>query len=372
MILGGMRPGVPPRIPGFGGPFTGALAKGGCKGRPFDEEDWSRDWYCEKCRERNFARRLQCHKCGAEKPAEGCTKAPTRLQSGQTCNGMVKSYNKKGFGFIMLLDTENAQDLYYTRENLSPKLELRNIPGQNVTFEAHRFPDGKWAAVNIRPFGEDKADLYAARREAAAAGPAYFARQNAPYSSVSSGFSDRDAAGRPASASAPSRRNISPHAGSRAYKETLMAELGQRSANRRSDSPKRKRRRGGRSSESSQKRASSDSSSSEKKRRRKKKAKKRRKSSSSSSSGCVSVAENESASKAAEPSGVDHGPEIDKAKSAALEELLKLRDKPLDARMSDFRALLRKWHPDKNPDKTEVATAVFQFLQKGKSMLDTR
>jgi curved DNA-binding protein CbpA len=293
---------------------------------------------------------------------------------------MVKSYNKKGFGFIMLLDTENAQDLYYTRENLSPKLELRNIPGQNVTFEAHRFPDGKWAAVNIRPFGEDKADLYAARREAAAAGPAYFARQNAPYSvslGINGGFSDRDAAGRPASANMQSRRNISPHAGSRAYKETLMAELGQRSANRtRSESPKRKRRRDqrSRSSESRKKKRSSDSSSESKKQRKKKKGKKRRKSSSSSSSsGCVIETDEAAPAKAADASGADSNLAIDKAKSRALEELLKLRDKqPLEARMSDFRALLRKWHPDKNPDNTEVATAVFQFLQKGKSMLDTR
>jgi len=41
-----------------------------------------------------------------------------------------------------------------------------------------------------------------------------------------------------------------------------------------------------------------------------------------------------------------------------------------EARMTEFRALLRKWHPDKNPERVEVATAVFQFLQKGKPVLD--
>jgi curved DNA-binding protein CbpA len=40
-----------------------------------------------------------------------------------------------------------------------------------------------------------------------------------------------------------------------------------------------------------------------------------------------------------------------------------------DARSKEFRQLLRNWHPDKNPDKVEVATAVFQFLQKGKRLL---
>ena len=37
--------------------------------------------------------------------------------------------------------------------------------------------------------------------------------------------------------------------------------------------------------------------------------------------------------------------------------------------MKEYRELLRQWHPDKNPDKVEVATAVFQFLQKAKPMI---
>lgn len=76
---------------------------------------------------------------------------------------------------------------------------------------------------------------------------------------------------------------------------------------------------------------------------------------------------------------------------------------PKEARMKEWRELLRQWHPDKNPHRIEahcqgswrvscsqhfvcllfasclwewhsqfwkVATAVFQFLQKGKPMLD--
>jgi len=68
---------------------------------------------------------------------------------------------------------------------------------------------------------------------------------------------------------------------------------------------------------------------------------------------------------------VSHNPEIDKAKAEALEKLLKLKTvEPKEARMKEWRELLRQWHPDKNPQRIEVATAVFQFLQKGKPMLD--
>ena len=61
---------------------------------------------------------------------------------------------------------------------------------------------------------------------------------------------------------------------------------------------------------------------------------------------------------------------------------------PKEQRMKEWRELLRHWHPDKNPHRIEVcptvklvpascqlkplqvATAVFQFLQKGKPMLE--
>lgn len=64
-------------------------------------------------------------------------------------------------------------------------------------------------------------------------------------------------------------------------------------------------------------------------------------------------------------------PEVDKAKAEVFAEMLKLRDiQAKEVRMSEWRALLRKWHPDKNPDRVEVATTVFQFLQRGKPMLE--
>ncbi|CAJ1326828.1 unnamed protein product [Effrenium voratum] len=64
-------------------------------------------------------------------------------------------------------------------------------------------------------------------------------------------------------------------------------------------------------------------------------------------------------------------PEIEQAKLEALEKLRKLQSiEPKEARAKEWRALLRDWHPDKNPDKIEVAKEVFQFLQKGKTIIN--
>ena len=40
---------------------------------------------------------------------------------------------------------------------LAQRLQTRDIPGQHVTFEIHRYPDGKMTAMNIRPIGEEAA-----------------------------------------------------------------------------------------------------------------------------------------------------------------------------------------------------------------------
>merc|ERR1712232_1289088 len=67
---------------------------------------------------------------------------------------------------------------------------------------------------------------------------------------------------------------------------------------------------------------------------------------------------------------VEESEEVQKAKIDALQKLTSLQSvEPKDARIKGYRALLREWHPDKNPDRLEVATAVFQFLQKGKKLL---
>ncbi|CAK0814462.1 unnamed protein product [Prorocentrum cordatum] len=62
------------------------------------------------------------------------------------------------------------------------------------------------------------------------------------------------------------------------------------------------------------------------------------------------------------------GPE---AKMVALQKLQELQKiEPKEARAKEWRMLLRNWHPDKNPDNKDVATEVFQFLQKGKNLLN--
>lgn len=66
-------------------------------------------------------------------------------------------------------------------------------------------------------------------------------------------------------------------------------------------------------------------------------------------------------------------PEIAQAKKQVLAKLTDLQKvEPKEQRAKEFRLLLREWHPDKNPDKLEMATAVFQFLQKGKSLLNLK
>lgn len=117
--------------------------------------------------------------------------------------------------------------------------------------------------------------------------------------------------------------------------------------------------------------ASSSSGSPKKKKKQKKRRKKSSSSSrSSSSSSSVRSAKAENTASSAATSAEVSNPELDLAKKSALDQLVKMKSvEPRDARMKEFRALLRQWHPDKNPEKKDLATAVFQFLQKGKSLL---
>lgn len=122
-----------------------------------------------------------------------------------------------------------------------------------------------------------------------------------------------------------------------------------------------------------------------KKRKDKKKGKKKKKKKSKSSSSeevlSSSSSRSRSRKRSAGGSGVASGgkevekpktsPEIEQAKLEALEKLKSLQGiESKEARAKEWRALLRVWHPDKNPDKKEVATAVFQFLQKGKTIIN--
>jgi len=356
------------------------------------------DWLCRMCRERNFSRRMDCFKCHVPRPPDAeLVQAPmlTAPPNGSTLTGMVKSYNKKGFGFIMVFG-HNSPDIFYTRENVSQRLMHPDMPGEQVTFELFR-ERGKLVARNIRPLGDDnskgackgminaRADFHQSRLDEGQWKCPFCQEQNfarrtecfrcrAPKSQgppASGGFSDGPGNVRPPPAP---RKTFSPHAGARAIRESLRAEMaaksgasaggksGKSSSSSSSSSAKKK-------SSKKRKRSSSSSSSSKKKHSKKKKSKKKRSSSSKSSSSSGVVVEADGAAGDAKSSSGNA--EIDKAKADALKELQRLQSvEPKDVRMSEFRALLRCWHPDKNPDRVELATAVFQFVQKGKVLVN--
>eukprot|EP00403_Amphidinium_massartii_P045307 CAMPEP_0178458228 /NCGR_PEP_ID=MMETSP0689_2-20121128/47439_1 /TAXON_ID=160604 /ORGANISM="Amphidinium massartii, Strain CS-259" /LENGTH=444 /DNA_ID=CAMNT_0020084533 /DNA_START=188 /DNA_END=1523 /DNA_ORIENTATION=- len=401
------------------------------------------DWECSVCREKNFAKKPDCFKCKTFRTAE-CRTMPARVMSappcdGTTVTGMVKSYNKKGFGFLMCFGGYN-QDVYFTRENVSSKLLHPDMPGEQVSFEVHR-ERGKLVARNVRTLGESlhgqqqygfgkyggKGNLIGGSSGSGvpaededkswicpSCGSHNFSRRSEcfkckmprplnpppaprgfsdapqpvypgmPMAGVRPGFGMPGMPGQmpPQAPAAPGaapgvappqpqiqapKRTFSPHAGARAIRESLMGEKKEekdeeesKSSRSRSRSSSRRSRRKGKKRKGRHSSSSSSSSSSDKK-RKKKKGKKRSKSSSSSE-------EQQDGNGNIKASG---NPAVDKAKQEALQKLLALREiQSKETRMSEWRALLRQWHPDKNLDNVEVATAVFQFLQKGKSLMN--
>lgn len=363
----------------LGGPpnFSAGLLGGPPKA--WIEEDRRSDWYCPNCRERNFQKRSECFKCHESKPEEGKGLPPPKPPPtvGQTLNGMVKSYNKKGFGYIMCLGENECQDIYYTRDDVSPRLLHPDMPGEHVTFELCR--DGRWlVAKNIRPLGEDfssdaKGHIFVKQPGAKGNGDEDRTQDWACLSCGERNFlkrllcykcrtpRDRTADTRPKARPAP-RRTFSPHAGSRGIRESLIAAGGIRS---------RSKKKGSNSS-------SSSSRSKPKKKKKKNKTKKRKSSSSSSPGSKISSSASDceigaaSAGSGAPKVQPSDNPEIDAAKAAALEQMMKLSKlENKEEKLSGWRALLRQWHPDKNPERIEMATAVFQFLQKGKPIVDS-
>jgi len=113
--------------------------------------------------------------------------------------------------------------------------------------------------------------------------------------------------------------------------------------------------------------SSSSSSSSEEASERRRKKKKKRKSKSRSSSASSEKSFGQVVDSVAKPNT-----ELDKLKNSALQRLIKIKDETPEIRKRSWRALLLEWHPDKHPEDKENATAVFQFLQKGKGLLDLK
>jgi len=174
----------------------------------------------------------------------------------------------------------------------------------------------------------------------------------------------------------PNRRAWSPHAGSRAIRKCYK---GSDDEVAKSPSPSSKSSSSGRSSISSRSSKRSRKRKKGKKKRSKSGSRSRSRSRSSRSSSSSSSRRSRSRSRRRKTlSGMKdalnapkESKEIEEAKMDALQKLTKLQSvEPKEARAKEWRLLLRTWHPDKNPEKLEVATAVFQFLQKGKSLLN--
>lgn len=174
------------------------------------------------------------------------------------------------------------------------------------------------------------------------------------------------------------RRDWSPHAGSRAIRQCTTGPQAEAKKSEGSRSVSSSRR----SSPSSSSPSKSRSRSRKRKRRKKKKSKEKSRSpsesstissSSSSKHGRKKDAGGAAGGAAGGEQNAKESPEIQKAKMEVLEKLKGLQSiEPKETRTKQFRDLLRTWHPDKNPDNLEVATAVFQFLQKGKSLLNLK
>jgi len=334
---------------------------------------------------------------------------------GETMTGMVKSYNRKGFGFIMCQALDSV-DVYFSRESLAPQLQTSDLAGEYVTFDVFRFPDGKYQARNLRPVGDtgitrgpDGFGGITAKGKGFTKGPAptggreeedrsrdWYCEKCNERNFVKRSECFKCKAPRPRGSEAaestpappPPRRTISPHAGSRAMRDMLRKGGGKGGAGRsrsrsrtsrknRRSSSRRGRGRSNARSRSRRREAASKSSSSDASSRKSRKERKRSQSdsgssSSSSDSGSGKEEGGAVASSAPQEQKEPANPEIEKAKAEVLQKLLQLQKvEPRETRVRDWRALLREWHPDKNPERTEVATAVFQFLQKGKLLIDT-
>ncbi|CAJ1339134.1 unnamed protein product [Effrenium voratum] len=316
---------------------------------------------------------------GGPAPFPGPGGAPSFASSGPTpyqrpplgtvLTGTVKSYSAKGFGFILCNDVDH--DVYFARESLQDGLRTANIAGTVVQFVLQRGLHGKPQATCLRPVDGQIAPMAYNRGYTPEPGggskgvakgvfsspPVAFTSFTPPPQAPGMGWSPMP---RPPMAPAPKR--LSPHAGSRA-----IAGRPPKAAEEKSKSKSE-------SSSASPARESSESSSSERKRKKKDKKKGRkdrsrsRRKSRSSSRLSVSSSSREDKSKEAPSSEVQQ--EIESAKREVLQQLENLKKvEPKEQRMKEWRSLLRSWHPDKNPEKSEVATAVFQFLQKGKLLL---
>lgn len=295
--------------------------------------------------------------------SRGCSGCPSPGPPpiGSILIGTVKSYSvAKGFGFMTHPDIN--QDIWFAKESVAAECRASELAGTNMYFELIRAPDGKAQARALRPAPAGVQPGIAVLGGGGPISPGPLGVRGGPQA-------------------LPKRRAWSPHAGSRAIKQSYQEDGGVQAQPPEeapaSSSPAR-----------SSSHVTSESSEKSKKKKKKKdkkknKKKKKKKSKSSSSEEVLSSSSSRSrsrkrsagaagiASGGKEPEKPKTSPEIEQAKLEALEKLKSLQGiESKEARAKEWRALLRVWHPDKNPDKKEVATAVFQFLQKGKTIIN--
>ena len=330
------------------------------------------------------------------------------LGSANVLIGTVKSYSAvKGFGFMIHPDI--SQDIWFAKETVAAEYRTSDLAGTTMSFELFRAPDGKPQARNLRPapagVGMPPPPVNPNQHMAAFPNPAAVAaglvRPGFPQPALQlrPGFPQPGMirpAGLPGLAvpSQPKRRAWSPHAGSRAIAtaskdEEIPGGLGmipggvQQPPAQKSESEEEKSKSSSRRSSESPDSSSERKKKKKKKKDKKKKKKKKKKSKKSDVCSSSSLEEVRSSSRSRSPkkakgetgtpkeTKAKSTPEIEQAKLEALEKLRKLQSvEPKEARAKEWRALLRDWHPDKNPDKVEVAKEVFQFLQKGKTIIN--
>jgi len=171
-----------------------------------------------------------------------------------------------------------------------------------------------------------------------------------------------------------SRSNSSRRSGSSG--SSWRSKKGRRSTYRSKKARRSMSRSGSRSSHSRSRRSSSTSSSSSSgsaRRRRRRRSRSRRMSSPVQARSGFPTAPGTNAAVQQPAAAIKEPPEIAFAKKQVLAKLTVLKNvEPKEQRAKEFRLLLREWHPDKNQERIDMATAVFQFLQKGKSLLNLK
>jgi len=191
--------------------------------------------------------------------------------------------------------------------------------------------------------------------------------------------SEESSPSRTFSASSSSKRSKSGQArksGAARRNAKKSSKSSESEASRKKRRRRRTKKKKSKSSSSSSRKSSSSSTSSSSKSRKKKKKKKGKFTSDANEAAKeagAAAAPNVAQPPAPAPAAPAEDPDTAMAKKRVLAKLTELQKiEPKEERAKQFRALLRDWHPDKNPEKKDMATAVFQFLQKGKSLLNLK